>query len=105
MRESAATLGGGAPIALRPSQGRQTPSLDHLARMGRVWEPRFWERRYRFVRDSARKIGTSVVQGKRVVRGTVGSIPARASCANAAAPPPPRHSSTQEFGLDYTAVW
>ena len=54
MRESAGCPWGGAPIALRPSQGRQTPSLDHLARMGRVWEPRFWERRYRFVRDSAR---------------------------------------------------
>ena len=55
MRESAGCpWGGGAPIALRPSQGPQTPSLNHLARMGRVWEPRFWERRYRFVRDSAR---------------------------------------------------
>src|SRR5947207_5645491 len=52
MRESAGCpWGGGAPIALRPSQGPQTPSLNHLARMGRVWEPRFWEWRYRFVRD------------------------------------------------------
>src|SRR3954466_1700607 len=39
------------------------------------------------------------------MRGTVGSIPARASCANAAAPPPPRHSRYQESGRDYQAGW